>query len=84
MVELGAQDKELVLKVAGQGPEETSRMFPKSSILNSESPLWGKFLATSLYTQSPNELAHLLSVITREIEKMISTTRRTTIYHDFP
>jgi hypothetical protein len=42
-VELGAQDKELALKVAGQGLKKLHMLFPESSILNPKSPLWEKF-----------------------------------------
>jgi hypothetical protein len=42
-LELGAQEKELVLQVAEQGVRIFLRLFPESVILNPESPLWGRF-----------------------------------------
>jgi hypothetical protein len=42
-VELGAQDKDFDLQVARQGWKKLHLLFPKSSILNPKSPLWGKF-----------------------------------------
>jgi hypothetical protein len=43
-VELGAQDKELTLQVVGQGWKKLYMLFSESSILNPESPFWGKIL----------------------------------------
>jgi hypothetical protein len=44
MMELAARDKEFALQVAGQGLKKLRPLVPGSSILKSESPLWGKFL----------------------------------------
>jgi hypothetical protein len=64
-VELGTQGKDLVLQVAWQGQVELFWLFPESSILNPESPLWGKFSCYITLQLEPNELAHLFSVISR-------------------
>jgi hypothetical protein len=62
-VELGTQERGIVLQVARRRTTRAFLTVPESSILTPEFPLWGKFtLATTLCTWSPN-LAHLLSVI---------------------
>jgi hypothetical protein len=62
-VELGAQDKELVLHVARQGLKKLDGLFRESLILNLSNPCGKNSFATPLFTWSPNKLANLLRVI---------------------
>jgi hypothetical protein len=50
MVELGEQDKELALQVAGHGLKKLSPLFPESLILTTSHPYEEYSLATSLST----------------------------------
>jgi hypothetical protein len=62
-VELGTQEWEIILQVAGRRMTRAFSTVPREFDINLKLPSWGKFtLATILCTWSPN-LAHLLSVI---------------------
>jgi hypothetical protein len=63
-VELGTQDKEIVLQVAWRRMIGAFSTVPREFNIKPWVPSWGKFtLTTTLCIRSPEELAHLLSVI---------------------
>jgi hypothetical protein len=63
-VELGTQDKEVVLQVAWRRTTRAFLILPREFDIKPRVPSWGKFtLVTKLCTWSPDELAPLFSVI---------------------
>jgi hypothetical protein len=67
-VELGTQEKEIVLQVAWRRTIRDFLTVPWEFDIKPRVTSWGKFtLATTLCTWSPGELAPLLSVITGQI-----------------
>jgi hypothetical protein len=66
-VELGTQDKEVVLQVAWKRTTRAFSTVPRGFDIKPQVTSWRKFtLTTTLCSWSPDELACLLSVITRQ------------------
>jgi hypothetical protein len=74
-VELGTQDKKVVLQVASRRTTRAFSTVPREFDIKPRFPSWGKFtFATTLYTWSPDELASLLSVIMRHFYGSTNTS----------